>query len=666
MGARMAGTDANTLLIKVNATTELLRQQMVQVNGAISDFESRTNAKLGKVDGHFARLSGSVSKFNAVLAGAAGGLAAGFFSQIASLPGTLIATTKAALEYAGSLGETSQQLGIGTKFLQEFRFAAGQNGTTTEQADKALGKFSITLGQAFNNSSSTAGKALEKLGLNLATLGKSSDSERFAAVADAIAKIPDPAQRAAAAVALFGKGGLAILPTLEAGAKGFRAQADEAQRYGLILSDGQIQNADKTADKIAALTAALQAKVAGVVADNAQAIGQLANSLADLAGWAVKAGQQFIGFANIIRNQGVMAALGTYRGADLAAAGTSKGNAVSAIRGAADGQRRLANAERQATYAPNSIANQNELKAARAAAAASIANAKAAVAAAKSVYAPSARTASVVTGGDAVLGGDTGGGGGGGGGRARSVRAVKTEVDNLRDVLPDTIKMLNDLEGAFSKPEDSPSAQFYSKVLDSQGIDPNADLTAIVAGIDKRKQAEFDANRVIADNFAEEYQNKLSFAANLYEDLFNNGTKGLWDNFKNIGSQVISQVLGKLTVGLLSGKGSGSLDSLFSSSLKGILGFAGGGSPPVNRVSVVGEKGPELFVPSVKGTIIPNNMLGGGGGNSTTIVNRFDLRGAVTTQDIMNQINAVGAAAVVGASDLTMTRLAKSQGRRLA
>ncbi|MCH9693833.1 MAG: hypothetical protein K0U72_04930 [Gammaproteobacteria bacterium] len=46
----------------------------------------------------------------------------------------------------------------------------------------------------------------------------------------------------------------------------------------------------------------------------------------------------------------------------------------------------------------------------------------------------------------------------------------------------------------------------------------------------------------------------------------------------------------------------------------GIKGFADGGRPPVGRPSVVGERGPELFVPDSAGTIIPNHALGGGGG----------------------------------------------------
>jgi hypothetical protein len=46
--------------------------------------------------------------------------------------------------------------------------------------------------------------------------------------------------------------------------------------------------------------------------------------------------------------------------------------------------------------------------------------------------------------------------------------------------------------------------------------------------------------------------------------------------------------------------------------------FADGGRPPVGVPSLVGERGPELFIPDGFGTIIPNHRLGGGG-NQTSI-----------------------------------------------
>ena len=67
------------------------------------------------------------------------------------------------------------------------------------------------------------------------------------------------------------------------------------------------------------------------------------------------------------------------------------------------------------------------------------------------------------------------------------------------------------------------------------------------------------------------------------------------------------------------------LAGFFGDFFKGVLGFAGGGRPPVGVPSLVGERGPELFVPDRGGTIVPNHALGrmGGGG---TVVNIIDNR----------------------------------------
>jgi tape measure domain-containing protein len=81
----------------------------------------------------------------------------------------------------------------------------------------------------------------------------------------------------------------------------------------------------------------------------------------------------------------------------------------------------------------------------------------------------------------------------------------------------------------------------------------------------------------------------------------------------------------------------------------GLLGglFADGGRPPVGKASIVGERGPELFVPKVAGTIIPNNKLGGGD-NTTNIVNvSVDASGSSVAG---NSADAQQLGAVIGAA----------------
>ena len=76
----------------------------------------------------------------------------------------------------------------------------------------------------------------------------------------------------------------------------------------------------------------------------------------------------------------------------------------------------------------------------------------------------------------------------------------------------------------------------------------------------------------------------------------------------------IAKMIAKTAIlaGLLQLTGLGTAKT-FGGNFMNILGFADGGRPPVGRPSIVGERGPELFVPGSSGTIIPNHALGGGG-----------------------------------------------------
>jgi hypothetical protein len=89
--------------------------------------------------------------------------------------------------------------------------------------------------------------------------------------------------------------------------------------------------------------------------------------------------------------------------------------------------------------------------------------------------------------------------------------------------------------------------------------------------------------------------------------------------------QSITGPLASLIGGSLGGGGAASFANLIGGmggdslgAFIGIKGFANGGSPPVGKISMVGENGPELFVPNTAGTIIPNHALGGGGRGGDT------------------------------------------------
>jgi hypothetical protein len=223
----------------------------------------------------------SINKSLATVKAGLGGFAAAFSV------GLLATGITRALQYAGSLGEISQQLGVTTRDLQTFRYAAGQVGVSQEELEKGLLKLTVTLGQVAAGAKAPT-KALQAIGVTADQLKGKNTGEAFRIIADGLEKVTDRSQRAAVEMALFGRSG-AKLDNLLAGGRGAIDELSAAaEKLGIVLSDRQIQEADETADKLEAVKTVLAANIAGVVADNASSIVSLASALAQLTGQIIR------------------------------------------------------------------------------------------------------------------------------------------------------------------------------------------------------------------------------------------------------------------------------------------------------------------------------------------------------------------------------------------
>ena len=101
-------------------------------------------------------------------------------------------------------------------------------------------------------------------------------------------------------------------------------------------------------------------------------------------------------------------------------------------------------------------------------------------------------------------------------------------------------------------------------------------------------------------------------------DAFRNMFSKIADAFLDMAAQMIATQLQRSFLGLFNfnpfSMSGGNGLSQFTAAAPGevtMANFANGGNPPVGRPSIVGERGPELFVPNTAGTIIPNHALGG-------------------------------------------------------
>jgi len=175
--------------------------------------------------------------------------------------------------------------------------------------------------------------------------------------------------------------------------------------------------------------------------------------------------------------------------------------------------------------------------------------------------------------------------------------------------------------------------------------DRNAELTKTNIETEALRQKDFEHNEekksslVIAAQKNKEIKTTLEGTVPVSKALADS-TKGIKTAFEQIGDSIASGVsdalvgaiegtksLGEAARGILQDISSQLLrlgintllGSVFGGPFASLPGFANGGRPPVGRASIVGEKGPELFVPSSAGTIIPNNQIGGGVTNNIVV-----------------------------------------------
>jgi len=156
-------------------------------------------------------------------------------------------------------------------------------GVSMETIAKAATKADIMFVKA-SQGSKVAQAAFAGLGLSVDQLGGMSASERFDAIAAAIAKLPTEAQRAAAAVQIFGRSGVDLLPLFSQGAEGIAQAREQAERLGLTLTNAQGQDVEAMNDAFTMAGKAIEGVVNQVVAYLSPEVKKVADTFTNLVG----------------------------------------------------------------------------------------------------------------------------------------------------------------------------------------------------------------------------------------------------------------------------------------------------------------------------------------------------------------------------------------------
>ena len=141
-------------------------------------------------------------------------LGTAFVSAVRAVATSFTQFTAGAAASIDSTNKLSRSLGVTFGELQRIQLAADLSGASSEQLANAFTRAQLTIAKAAQGSPEAV-RGLRSLGLAVNDLQGLSATQQFQAIATAITGIENPAQRAAAAVSIFGRSGAQLLPTFQ-------------------------------------------------------------------------------------------------------------------------------------------------------------------------------------------------------------------------------------------------------------------------------------------------------------------------------------------------------------------------------------------------------------------------------------------------------------------
>jgi len=212
-----------------------------------------------------------------------------------------VVAARAATNLADETAKAARNAGISSRRFQELRHAfneAGASGDTLVRASTTLARRmgELEIGTA------TAVRAFGALDIAFEDIRDQSPDAVLTLVIDRLKGIDDPARRAATAAEIFGGAAKTMGSLIDGGADALRDAADEAQKFGLVLSEDALGAAEDFNDQIGLLEQALKTNFAQGLLEAAGSTEDLDDAIEEAAAAARAFGGFLVTFATTLSN----------------------------------------------------------------------------------------------------------------------------------------------------------------------------------------------------------------------------------------------------------------------------------------------------------------------------------------------------------------------------
>ena len=232
------------------------------------------------------------------------GLASKLTLVLTAVTAAFTALTLRQAAYIDRLGKVAKVTGLSAETLQKFRFAAEQAGVSGDNASLAIRRFSRRLGEAQKETGELL-PALKKLGIDVRDADGSfkSAEEVLLEFADGISNTSNESEKLALAFKAFDSEGAELVTTLNNGAEGLQAMFTQAELLGGVLSTSAIQGVEDFNDALNELKTLAAGVANNFVAALAPALEEITNEFTTFLLDTIKAQGGIENFGKFIKDQ---------------------------------------------------------------------------------------------------------------------------------------------------------------------------------------------------------------------------------------------------------------------------------------------------------------------------------------------------------------------------
>lgn len=231
-------------------------------------------ARMDGLERNMTRAGKEFAGFGGMVAGATAAVASFAIETGKAAAGALVNFTKETFNAIDAQSKFATSIGADIGALRGLLYAGDLAGASAEDMNTAFKKMNKTIGDGINGEKA-ATDALTKLGLNIFELAGMRGDEQFKAIAEAIAKIPLETQRTAAAMDVFGKGAMTLLPLITSD---INAATKEFESFGGAISKVDAQKVEAANDAITKVKTSLKVTLESVIVQLAPGIEKIANA----------------------------------------------------------------------------------------------------------------------------------------------------------------------------------------------------------------------------------------------------------------------------------------------------------------------------------------------------------------------------------------------------